>query len=223
VSDIEVLRGVRREDVENALDHWKKVDPATRRAVLNGRELALAGGVADAETLVGLRRAVEAGTRGVMELVSLVASVLIERDETAFSLVRELAASPTAQGRVGALLCMPPHALDVLVRPILGMLLNDRSKKVREMAIDWIDRHSLKQYLPLLEALLADESNPALKELVARAISLITNGYYVRREGGAVFVTIKMKVGIYGGAFDPEIARGLSDREIAEKFVSMNP
>jgi hypothetical protein len=209
--------------VEDALDRWKDVDPATRNAVLNGRELALSGGVADAEMLAALRRAIEAGTRGVMEIAADVASVLIERDEEAFSLVHELAASSTAQGRIGALLCMPAQIIpDVLTCPILEALLKDRSKKVREMTIDWIRRNALVQHVPMLEALLAGESNQAFREFLAREISLLKDGYYVHRERESVFVTIRTTGGSYGGFVDPEIARGLSDREIAEKVMSTN-
>ncbi len=158
-----------------------------------------------------------------MEIAAEVANVLIERDETAFSLVRELAASPKVQGRIGALLCIAPQTPDGLTRPILEAQANDRSKNVREMAVEWISRNDLKQHLPLLEAWFARESNQALKAWVALAIGLLKDGYYVRRDGGPVHVTIKMKVGIYGGVVDPEIARGLTDREIAEKFVAMHP
>ena len=220
---IDYVKALRHGVVEGALDHWKDVDPATRKAVLNGRELALSGGVADVEVLAGLQHAIEAGTKSVMEIACEVASVLIERDEGAFHLVRELAASPKVQGRVGALLCIPPQTADGLARPILEALTNDRSKNVREMTVEWISRHDLKQHLPLLEALFARESNQALKAWVALGIGLLKDGYYVRRDGGPVHVTIKMKVGIRGGVVDPEIARGLSDREIAERFVAMSP
>jgi len=223
VSAIEYLKALRHGVVEDALDHWKDVDPATRKAVLNGKELALTGGVPDADMLAGLRRAIEAGTRGVMEIAAEVANVLIERDEAAFSLVHELAASSAAQGRIGALLCMPPQTSDALTRPILGALLKDRSKKVREMAVDWIRRNALMQHVPMLEALLAGESNQAFKEFLAREISLLKNGYYVHRDHESVYVTIRTTGGSYGGFVAPGIAKGLTDREIAERYVAMHP
>jgi hypothetical protein len=74
----------------------------------------------------------------------------------------------------------------------------------------------------MLEALLAGESNQAFREFLAREISLLKDGYYVHRERESVFVTIRTTGGSYGGFVDPEIARGLSDREIAEKVMSTN-
>jgi hypothetical protein len=221
VSAIDYLKALRHEVVEDALGRWKGVDPESRNAVLNGRELALVGGVADAAMLTGLRRAIEAGTRGVMEIACEVANVLIERDEEAFSLVQELAASSTAQGRIGALLCMPAQIIpDVLARPILEALLKDRSRKVREMTVDWIRRNGLMQHVPMLEALLAGERNQAFREFLAREISLLKNGYYVHRTRESVHVTVRTTSGSYGSLVDPELARGLSDREIAEQVMS---
>jgi len=222
VSAIDVLKAMRREDVEIALDQWKKVDPSTRSAVLTGWDLALTGGVADADTLVGLRQAVEAGSKGVMEIACYIGSVLNERDKTAFSMTLDLAASPTAQGRIGALLCMPPQTPDALAGPILDALLHDRSKKVREMAVEWIRRHDLKEYLPMLEAMLTIENNQAVKEYAALVVGLVKDGYYVRPDSEPIHVTIKAKGGIYSGVVDPELARGLSNREIAEKVMSTN-
>jgi hypothetical protein len=222
VNDTDVLRAVSDDQIDTALDRWKKVDYGARRAIRTGRELALAGGVLDAETLLGLRRAIEAGSSAVMEIASLVARALITRDEAAFSLIRDLAASSAAQGRIGALLCLPSRTRDVLTRPVLDALLRDRSKKVREMTVDWIRRNNLEQHLPMLEALLAKESDQPFKDFLAREIGLLKDGYYIHRERGSIYVTIKTMDGSYGGFIDLRVVGELSDQEIAGKFVSMN-
>ena len=91
------------------------------------------------------------------------------------------------------------------------------------MTVDWIRRNALVQHVPMLEALLAGESNQAFREFLAREISLLKNGHYVHRERESVYVTIRTTGGSYGGFVDPKIATGLTDREIAERFVAMHP
>ena len=89
------------------------------------------------------------------------------------------------------------------------------------MAVDWIRRNDRKEYLPTLHKLLAVEQDGAFRSFLAREASLLDSGYYVRREKGLVFVTIKTAAGSYSGVLDGDAA-ALSDEEIVKRFASMN-
>jgi hypothetical protein len=213
--DSELLKTLSQDNIAAAVRRWKGADDAVRSAILRGAQAAVAGREPDAEILVAVRRAVEEGPPAVVEIACLVAKALIARDLAAFSLVRDLVASRTSRGRIGALRCLPSSTPDELTRPILDTLLIDRSMKVREMAVDWITRNDLKQHLPLLEALLNEKNDSSFTHFLTREISLLKLGYFVVREPGSVYLTTQA-VGVRHGRFvDPTLAQGLSDQEIA--------
>ena len=216
----QLLESLSDEGIDAALVHWTAANDAIRQALVIGRDLALRAGDLDTATLVSISRAIAGGPRQVVEIASLVAKVLIVRYPSAEWLVDDLAHSPRTQGRLGALLCLTPAVSQELTTVVLKLLISDRSKKVREMTVDWICRNNGKSYLPMLEAALSIETDNILKVYIAREISLLDKGFHVNRERGTFYVTIQTSGGRVGRNFSPAAADKLSDRQIAERFAS---
>lgn len=219
MTNAELLRELDVSTIEGALSTWNFEKIELLQALIKGRDLALSVGELDDSVLEGLELAIEFGNVSVVNVASLIAKPLVEKYDEAQLLIERLARSKRVQGRVGAILCLSAVLNDVFVEGVLTALISDKSKRVREMAIDWIGRNRKAQFLSLLNAALKIETDEKLKAYLSKEIALLGNGFYVRREGPTVYVTVAASVGIVGGFFNHPSRNTMSDREIAEMYL----
>jgi hypothetical protein len=164
--------------------------------------------------------AISEGASQVAELALLIAQVLLLDYQRAGSLVARLIDSKRTQGRCGALRCLTPGADLKVVTCTLKALLQDKSKKVREMTVDWISRNNERQFLPMLIEAFDREADSALKTYMDREIRLLSCGYHVSREEGTVYVTLQDLSGRAAGYLGDDLTANLSDQEIAKRFAA---
>ncbi len=220
MTDLALLKTVDPELLDCALGRWKGLGAAHMGQIPACRAAALTGEPASAEMLDALCLALHSPPAALAETVCLIARILVAQEQSAFSLILSLTRSRSAQGRANALLCMPPETPDAMARPVLLALLHDRSRKVKELAVDWISRHNLKQHLPLLEGMLSGGTSlDGFESHLAREVCLMKHGHHVSRGVGSVYVTIDTPCGRFGGFVDGQQSQGLSDQQIADAFT----
>ena len=217
--EIELLKLLSDDKIDAVLSKWEGGRRLSRSALIQGRGAALAGGKVDESILLEIERVIDFGPKRAAEIASIVASVLVVLDpKRAGALVERLAHSKNIEGRVGALMCLTPLSDSDLVAATLNQLISDRSKRVREMAVDWIGRHQMTEYASIVESALARESNPALLVQFAKELSLLSSGYDVERRADRIYVTIQTSGGRVSGILDIQNAENLSDMDIAKQF-----
>lgn len=215
-----IIENISSDDVRASLDKWQYKTDEILDALVIGLKMAKGECKYNDSVILGLVATIESGPSLAVNLASAISHVLVEKHVGAESLLRYLYKSKSVQGRIGTLFCLAPRLSDDYLREILACLISDKSKKVREMTVDWIGRNGKKQFLPLLNIAMEDEGDIVMKNYIAKEIALLSNGYHVSREDGAIYVTVASPAGIVGGYFNDSNGGILTDKEIVEAFLT---
>jgi hypothetical protein len=217
-TDLDVLKTVTVEQVLTSLNGWGRSHPDSQRLFIEAFSVALNGEKPDDAMLHAVREILERGPPGVGELGGLVAKTIISTHPEWISLVKMLSESSRAQGRIAAILCLPSVASSEAASNVIGSLVKDRSRRVKELAIDWIGRNRRADMMFILEAAFQEENDPSIKKYLRKEIDLLRNGFLVTREGGATFVTILTDDGRVSGYVNFAQIGDLSDQEIVMRY-----
>lgn len=213
--DLDLLRDIPSADILGL----SGLDGSTARAIAEGREAALNGRDLSADAIDGIRRCLEHGGSRAVEIAALVVRAL-QCGPGPQKLIADLARSKLAQGRISAVMCLTSRFEGKFIAHVLESLAKDRSKKVRELAVDWVVRNNQREFLPILEQAHTCEREENMKEYLAQEIRLLRDGYSVARGQCGAYVTVHDGGSRFGGHVNLDAAHGLTDAEIAKLFVS---
>ncbi|MEB0031303.1 hypothetical protein QN372_11130, partial [Undibacterium sp. RTI2.1] len=218
--NLELVEALTADQIQGALNTWEFEGSEILLALVRARDLVLRAGEIDESVLLGLKFAIEHGPSRVVDIACMIARSLTEKYVEAESLISRLARSKRLQGRVGAIMSLPPTLNDDFLAGIIKDLISDKSRRVREMAIAWVGRNYSIQFLPLLRVAMARENDIEMRSFIAKEIALLSDGYYIKRENGTVYVTVvPSSRGIMSGFFNERNKDELSDGQIVEIFL----
>ena len=216
---MKAIEVITNEEIDAALSNWTPKGRDLIPALVKGLDMALGKCKFDGAVLSGLEFAIEYGPWDVVSKASLITAELAEKYDEAKTVIVRLARAKRVQGRLGAIYSLSPLLGDDFVKEVIEDLISDKSKKIREMAVDWVGRNRKKQFLPLVTTALARESDEKMKGLITIEIAHLKDGFLVKRENGTVFVTVVLTTGRVGGFFNEPNKDELSDEEIADFFL----
>jgi hypothetical protein len=183
------------------------------RALESAANHVLSGTPLDPSALSGIQGVFLVGKRAAVEYASLVACCLSEKE--LISVIRNLSSDRRLKARLGVLMCLRSSLPYEFLHRILGLLVVDKSKKVRKLAVDWIMRNFDRRFLELLESIEPKDSERAF---LSDQIHLLRHGYLVSRSEADPYVIIKDELGSVAGFFSSVDAENLPDAEIARRF-----
>lgn len=216
--ETQLVEAITMDDIKSALRNHPLGNIAAVRQLIAARDIALGRKQFDPSVLIPLKEVVETGSKTAVELASLVLMTLAVRFAEARALIEQLAGSKTVKGRVGAIFCLSVELPTSFLDEILQRLAFDKSKRVRELAVDWIGRNGLKEFVPLLQSAESQEADPLLKGAIYREISLLDKGFFVLRENESIYVTVALPGGQVAG-FVKASQAPLSDSAIVDSFL----
>jgi hypothetical protein len=216
---MKVIEVITNDDIEAALSKWTPKGRELIPAFVKGLDMALGKCKFDGSVLAGLEFAIEHGPLAVVSKASLIVAELAEKYDEAKDVIVRLAKAKRVQGRLGAIYSLSPLLSDDFVEEVIAGLISDKSKKIKEMAVDWVGRSRKKQFLPLVRAALEREGDEKMKDFITTEIAYLSDGYIVTRENGTVYVSVALPVGTVGGFFNEPNRDELSDKEIVEIFL----
>jgi hypothetical protein len=165
-------------------------------------------------------------------LIELASSARTPLGENVAGMLGELAAAmPEAQdaiaalaearqvhGRINALVAIESFPVGPRHHRLIGMLLRDRSRRVRGLAADKAVSFGLKELLPELNQAVEAETNPELRDELEGQVALLRDGYRVRaRDDGSMWVTCRKGRGVVSrffslGQFESEGRRWIAEQ-----------
>jgi hypothetical protein len=132
--------------------------------------------------------------------------------------IAALAEARQVHGRVNALVALEAFPVGRLHVRLIGMLLRDRSRRVRGLAADKAMSFGLKELLPELVQAVEAETNPELHDELEAQVTLLRDGYRISaRDDGSVWVTCRKGRGVVSRRFSVGQFESEGQRWIAEQ------
>jgi hypothetical protein len=133
--------------------------------------------------------------------------------------IAALAEARQVHGRINALVAIESFPVGRLHVRLIGVLLRDRSRRVRGLAADKAVSFGLKELLPELIQAVQAETNPELREELEAQVALLRDGYRVSaRDDGSVWVTCRKGRGVVSRRFSVGQFESEGQRWIAEQI-----
>jgi hypothetical protein len=215
----QITRLISVPEIKAAVDEWPDKAADTFRDLVAARNAVLGQAQFDPKIVAELARILAKAPKGLVEIASPIVQSLTERFNDARGLITQLAASKRLQGRLAAIYSLSPALDESFLRAILSDLLADRSRKVRQMATDWIARNQKRGLLPLVVKALEKEVDPGLRAYMAREMCLLDKGYFVETKSGKTFVTVMNSAGRAGGFIQTGSMDDFSDEQAVQVFL----
>ncbi len=116
--------------------------------------------------------------------------------------IAALAGARQVHGRINALVAIESFPVGRLHVRLIGMLLRDRSRRVRRLAADKAMGFGMKELLPELIQAVQAETNLQLRDELEAQVALLRDGYRVRAlDDGSVWVTCRKDRGLVSRRF----------------------
>lgn len=211
----EIIKLLTKDKIRGILSSWDGCTQEVQQSVMTARDALLEKNGFDRSVIPILIWAMEHGSVEVANTLSWIICALTEEYPDTIYIIQELIESKRAHSRARAVMSLSPRLEGSLLTTILEKLLSDRSKKVRQMAADWIGRNQQVRFTHLLQDCLIREQDQELKLLLASELSLLSDGYFIDRSKEEMYVTFIADNGARVGKFihDQAVAR-LPDEEI---------